>query len=274
VSIGNILLCGGVPKLADLEYAKKIGDMKSHEMRTASEFSITSSGKIDRVQQGTMHFMSIEVAAQAFLFCPPPERISIAEMVQQAEMTQNLTAQVPFSQNHLHDLESLWWVAVWMVFYHYFSKAASSDDHGPFTLEDVDKDIKLARTLFPSVLKSTDRQNGFQTLFPTKCVGLPSNKKVISNFLNHLRIILLEQYKIVESELSQSIKPNSSTDEIYDNFKTLFSASMTSSRDLVLEFIPAIYTKLKNENSNPNSKRPRSESTNDTGVAQKTPRRK
>ena len=45
VSIGNILFYDGHVKLADLEYAKKMGDSKSHEMRTASESLVTLSGK-------------------------------------------------------------------------------------------------------------------------------------------------------------------------------------------------------------------------------------
>ena len=45
MSIGNILSCGGHAKLADLEYAKKVGDLKSHDMRTASESPISLSGK-------------------------------------------------------------------------------------------------------------------------------------------------------------------------------------------------------------------------------------
>jgi len=36
VSIGNILSYNGCGKLADLEYAKRMGDKTSHDMRTAS----------------------------------------------------------------------------------------------------------------------------------------------------------------------------------------------------------------------------------------------
>jgi hypothetical protein len=71
VSIGNILSCDGHAKLADLEYAKKMGDSKSHEMRTVSESCITLSCKsLIGSQQGTMQFMSIEMAAREFLFVP------------------------------------------------------------------------------------------------------------------------------------------------------------------------------------------------------------
>jgi hypothetical protein len=95
----------GTPS-SDLEYAKKRKDLTSHEMRTASEPPITLSGKsLIASQQGTMDFMSIEVAAQEFLF-PHVEEPTLTEH----------EGTVPFSHNHLHDLESLWWVAAWVVF--------------------------------------------------------------------------------------------------------------------------------------------------------------
>ena len=40
MSVSNILLCEGGAKLADLEYVKKVGDVKSHEMQMASECSL------------------------------------------------------------------------------------------------------------------------------------------------------------------------------------------------------------------------------------------
>jgi serine/threonine protein kinase len=43
ISIGNILSCDGQTKLADLEYAKKMGDLTSHDMRTASDYPIILS---------------------------------------------------------------------------------------------------------------------------------------------------------------------------------------------------------------------------------------
>jgi hypothetical protein len=95
VSIGNILSCDGQTKLADLEYAKNRSDP---EMRTASESPVTLTEKsLIASQQGTSDFMSIEVAAQLFLFFP--RAIRAAEI------------RPAFYHNHLHDLESLWWVA-------------------------------------------------------------------------------------------------------------------------------------------------------------------
>ena len=45
VSKGNILSCDGHAKLADLEYAKKLGNLDGDEMRAASGSPITLSGK-------------------------------------------------------------------------------------------------------------------------------------------------------------------------------------------------------------------------------------
>ena len=64
-----------------------------------------------------MHFMSIEVAAQKFLFPPSePESTEFDELVDPTEEKIGASGQpeteATFSHNHLHDLESLWWVAV------------------------------------------------------------------------------------------------------------------------------------------------------------------
>jgi hypothetical protein len=45
VSVGDIQLCNGIAKLADLKNAKKVGDYKTYEMQMARRFSITFSGK-------------------------------------------------------------------------------------------------------------------------------------------------------------------------------------------------------------------------------------
>jgi len=218
-----------------------------------------------------MHFMSIEVAAQKFLFRP---RVSghganVTDIVQRARgVLQNITAPLPFSHNHLHDLESLWWVAIWIVFYNHFSKAQRSDNESPFKLTDAEHHLKLARIFFPSILKSTDRQNGFQTSIQETCFGLPSSKTVICVYLDGLRDILIRHYTVIESTLLRSIDPNASTADIYEDFKIIFSSSKNDYSDFVLAFIPEIYVRLGRE------KRPRAESANDTEVVTRKTRRK
>jgi hypothetical protein len=75
----------------------------------ASEYPITLSGKsLITSQQDTMQFMSIEVAAQEFLFIPFNPGPSSAELAEATEQDEGMAqTEVPFSHNHLHDLESL-----------------------------------------------------------------------------------------------------------------------------------------------------------------------
>ena len=154
--------------------------------------------------------------------------------------------EVPFSHNHLHDLESLWWVAVWVVFYNYFSEGTSSRDPPSFTLRDAEYHLKLVRIRFPPALDNTVRHDGFRTSnsFPKTCGRLPGNKKDIYAGLNVLRGLLINHYSIIEAGFPLFVDPNPSKDDIYDHFARIFSTLKTISHGLVLEFIPEIYEKL------------------------------
>ena len=165
---------------------------------------------------------------------------------------------MPFFHNHLHDLESLWWVAVWVVFYNNFSEPDPS-----FTLPDAEYRLDIVRKLFPPTLDNTTRQNGFRlpTLFRKICDGLPHNTGEIYDSLDLIREFLINHYEVIEAGFPQSIDIDASNNDIYDAFTEGFSDSQSLSDGLVLHFFPAIYATLsKAENSK------RSESTDDTGV--------
>src|SRR5712672_3089707 len=234
VSIGNILSCGGHAKLTDLEYAKKMGDSESHEMRTASESHITLSGKSLIVsQQGTLSFMPIEVASKRFLFLPSRGGTGLTDFkaYRRAREQDGGTAPkaIPFSYNHLHDLESLWWIAVWVVFFNHFSEGTPTPDRPSLSLEDASRQLKSAQTLFPLALESTTREHVFQKDedFLEKCEGLPSNRKAICLLLDFLRQLLINNYKIVEAKHPPSVNPDSPNNDIYDGFTEGFSESKT-----------------------------------------------
>ena len=115
-----------------------------------------------------MEFMSIEVAAERFLFFPPepgPSSSDLDEFLsalkQGVRRPRGARTEVSFSHNHLHDLESLWWVAVWVVFYSYFSEGTSFRDRPSSTLRDTGDQLKLARILFPHALNNSDRRDAF-----------------------------------------------------------------------------------------------------------------
>ena len=175
-----------------------------------------------------------------------------------------------FFHNHLHDLESLWWVAVWVVFYNHFSEQTSSQDHPSFTLQDARGQLELAKALFPPALDSSLRQNSFQKseLFQEACNQLPGDKRVITAFYNRLdllRRLLIEHYGIIEAGYPPSVDPSLSSDNIYEQFTKLFSSMGIFSRELELNYVPDVCAKLLKEEK----KRGRSESMNDSGAAQK-----
>jgi Fungal protein kinase len=267
VSIGNILSYNGAAKLADLEYAKKVGDTKTHDMRTASRWiSIHLSNKSLTVhRQGTMHFMSIEVAAHMFLFLPQQSTESTEfqdklTSIHEKRLTNSKLAKVLFTHNHLHDLESLWWVAVWLVFYNHFRDTQQSNEEPLSDLQDVERQLGLARILFPASIESFRRRDGFQQLFPEICNDLPSNKHTIGSYLDLLRSNLVTHYSKVETTLPQSIDLSASEDDIYDRFRQVFTYS--GELNYTLTFIPDIHTQLRG-----NLKRARAVSTNDVGGA-------
>ncbi|CUA75245.1 Putative chromatin-remodeling complex ATPase chain [Rhizoctonia solani] len=94
VSCGNILLVSGPSGkrgvIIDLEYAKHIDDVRPpHDVKT-----------------GTAQFMATEVAFVEH------DRVYNVRPVE--SMLEPLP---PFRHNPLHDVESIWWLCIWMMFY-------------------------------------------------------------------------------------------------------------------------------------------------------------
>ncbi|KAI6107333.1 hypothetical protein EV401DRAFT_1892135 [Pisolithus croceorrhizus] len=115
ISGGNVLRWGKIGKLADLEYAKRMDSNTTHEVRT-----------------GTLEFMACEVEAQKYLFRPIMRRRVGAD------------DSTSFRFNPLHDMESVWWIATWILYHHVDQEASR-----PST-----KQINSFRELFPGCLNS------------------------------------------------------------------------------------------------------------------------
>src|SRR6266852_1816381 len=193
-------------------------------MISGRRVNITLSGKpLIASQQGTKNFMSIEVAEQDFLFRPDeePSSAEISRLGSSAGWgVRTAETKVPFSHNHLHDLESLWWVAVWVVFYNYISEGTPSRDHFSSAPRDATRTdrLKLAETLFPPTLDiqviNNLRQNNFQlSSFRDICRQLPVNNGDICDRLDILRRLLIQHYRLVEQRFPL-IDPSLSKDDI------------------------------------------------------------
>ncbi|KAI5984943.1 hypothetical protein EDD15DRAFT_2532928 [Pisolithus albus] len=116
LSTGNALHFGGMGKLADLEYAQHMDCSITHEVQTGTlEFMACEVESeeylfdVDPIGERPLEFMACEVEAQRYLFQPHGGK-SLAKT--------NPAAKCPFRFNPLHDMESLWWIATWTLYYH------------------------------------------------------------------------------------------------------------------------------------------------------------
>jgi hypothetical protein len=197
-----------------------------------------------------MHFKSIEVAAQIFLFCPrlPDQDLNFTEMLDEIQWNeeqeatnsmQNRPAEVPFSHNHLHDLESLWWVAVWMTFYNDFSTNQQSSEEALSDIWEVECQLHLARIIFPPSWRTPIAFLASKHCFQ-KCAIIYQETKTPFAYLNIIRLSLILHYSVIQSTFPQSIDSSASTDNIYDNFRQAFSLAHKAYSDFALTFIPHI----------------------------------
>ncbi|KAG1754765.1 uncharacterized protein EDB91DRAFT_1213895 [Suillus paluster] len=118
-SVGNTIWVGGVGKLGDFKYVKKIDSNTSND--------------------GTMHFMAVEVETQGYLFFPPGAC---------------LLDEPSFRMNFLHDIESAWWAFTWIFFYHTDMDAANVD-------HSFDAQWKEYQVAFPGFIGRTSCQDCF-----------------------------------------------------------------------------------------------------------------
>ncbi|KAI6006424.1 hypothetical protein EDC04DRAFT_2611445 [Pisolithus marmoratus] len=90
---------------ADLEYAKHMNSKTVHE-----------------VQMGMLEFMACEVIVQEYLFALDNDISNDDEWNEDIEINKHLKvdedAEIPFKFNPLHDMESIWWIQVWTLYYH------------------------------------------------------------------------------------------------------------------------------------------------------------
>ncbi|KAI6016911.1 hypothetical protein BKA83DRAFT_4329497 [Pisolithus microcarpus] len=129
ISGDNVSRSSEMSKLADPEHAKRMDSNATHEVRT-----------------GTLDFMACEVKAQKYLFGP--------FRVEALDEDRNL----PFKFNPLHDMESLWWIATWTLFYHVDQEGGRPSS----------QQVANFYELFPGRLDSASRTNAFLTALKYK----------------------------------------------------------------------------------------------------------
>ncbi|KAG1730422.1 uncharacterized protein EDB91DRAFT_1059502 [Suillus paluster] len=120
-SVRNTIWVGGVGKWGDFEYTKEIDSNTSND--------------------GTMHFMAVEVESQNYLFFPRHARH---------------LDQLSICMNFLHNIESIWWAFTWILFYHTDTKMVNTDHSF-----DAHAQLKEYQVAFPGFFGQTSRRDFF-----------------------------------------------------------------------------------------------------------------
>ncbi|KAF9240840.1 hypothetical protein BU15DRAFT_73700 [Melanogaster broomeanus] len=142
LSSANVLRYEDRGLLVDLEYAKRMNSSESHEVRT-----------------GTTNFMACEVEAQAYRF------LSSSTVTEDDifKLVAPPIAQPPFRANPLHDLESSWWILMWVLYYHVDSKTRTPGQGQEF----------VYRQYFPGLALPEGQDRTGYVFNPLNFQGLP-----------------------------------------------------------------------------------------------------
>ncbi|KAK0195828.1 hypothetical protein F5146DRAFT_951483 [Armillaria mellea] len=166
ISAGNIILCNGMGKISDLEYAKKF----------------LSNGPVNDPKTGTPIYMAVEVQDAAYLFLD--------------RRTLRNRASIPFLHNYLHDVESLFWIGLHAL----FSTVPVKYSKAQLALRLEQR--KLFNGFFPHRLEGSTQRRHFFVLEQFKddiVKALPTEYNSIVKVLLSVHEALVDSYEKVEN---------------------------------------------------------------------------
>ncbi|KAF9233709.1 hypothetical protein BU15DRAFT_53550 [Melanogaster broomeanus] len=195
ISSGNVMRYNHQGLIVDLEYAKRMNSSDpSHDVRT-----------------GTADFMACEVEAQRYLFV---EKSAKAGPRSYFTPVTAPVVRPPFRANPLHDLESLWWILMWVIHYHV--------DGGTQELPRVQE--AAYRDYFPGLkLPPGQSRLGFLSTALNDDAFLPPFHPAV-RAADDMRLTLFDSYRLAEKGLGPS-GPN--YHEPYSRSSVDFSAALT-----------------------------------------------
>ncbi|KAJ3871744.1 hypothetical protein F5051DRAFT_184280 [Lentinula edodes] len=181
ISSGNVYWydCGAVGLqgsnrglLGDLEFAKVRKPASTHEVRT-----------------GTFNFMASEVITGRYLFLPAEDSYGGPEQIPTSSIDQP-----PFAFNPLHDIESIWWILVYLLYF-------NDDKEHIADLELATARTQKALVLFTQIL---DRAMFLQTSRQLTVEGtsLSPSFRFVINTLRAIAIKLHTAFRDSEAKIS------------------------------------------------------------------------
>ncbi|KAL5479079.1 hypothetical protein ACEPAI_2367 [Sanghuangporus weigelae] len=219
VSPGNLYLYDGRGILGDFEYAKRRGSDVENELITGTRGFIAGEAAV-RTYKHLSDKQDKELVALLF-----------AELEKDAQkLVPELKCDLgpPFFHNDLHDLESLWWIAIWEL----FAYRGHSELWRSLNAEEDNTRRSAARALFQNSELSGDRTLFLQNIwvYEERTSWMPVMFGDIHRFLNTIRVLLLAKYKKFEEEFPE-VKPDM-IEGTHDGLSWLFEACRKSADEI------------------------------------------
>jgi serine/threonine protein kinase len=211
VSAGNVLMFNDAGLLADLESAKKTSDLTVYEVRTVC-FFFFSCAKLPclSANQGTNQFESVEVANRSYLF---------------RGHKANRNAPL-FRFNCIHDLESTWWIAFWILCHH-----VPVEDN-----EERNEQLKHATDLFPPTGTSPKGLIAFVNGGFTATIDLlPHAFRDNAQWLSDAHDLLVDRY--TQAEVGSQIDGTAFND-LHLELAQIWEQAQAASAGLKYKFLP------------------------------------
>ncbi|KAL5525386.1 hypothetical protein ACEPAF_9256 [Sanghuangporus sanghuang] len=190
ISAGNLYFYDGRGLIGDLEFAKRKNTDLKHELRT-----------------GTPDFMAVEAARRSYEYLPrivDDDLDAELEALCEGRVDEVYSKPKPdptpaFFHNDLHDLESLWWSAVWIL----FCECSSSSTGGANSCIDGSGDQRNCSfsKLFSRTSNTEDRKlfTESRANFNQGVAWMPDHLRDLIGAIDFLRMVLVRKYVAFEA---------------------------------------------------------------------------
>lgn len=187
--------------------------------------------------------MPIEVESQGYLFAP------IRLLDPSASLEDNdwsvLVDSNKFRYNPFHDIESTWWVGVWII----TCNVIEMDNPSESVVKQAKQQKQLARRYFPQTMRSTDRSS--LVFAPTKLgqliERLPKPFAACGTMLDRAKSHLVRSYQEVE------VHPDINSwqfNGIHSTINGYLKRAIVESREIRICYLDELLSSLKNDTPN------------------------
>ena len=153
--------------------------------------------------------MAAKVMRMDYFFLPVKEWDGIIDLDTPLEkIREEIFAGLPFCYNAIHDIESAWWVGIWMLFFHIPKGHTESSQISSQRQHQIDRVFSGTLVAFDLRLQILEHQGTFVN---TVVRWISSEFSPAVRVLDRVRLLLLKIFRIVEETLPDGLGKLSET---------------------------------------------------------------